>query len=131
MGLSGALKYPPQRGVLWLSLTETGRWLVRGTASDGGGGVTETYTPAGTADWSTTTNIDCRIDALGGEEGELADRISDRSTHLVTFAAGTAGTANISLNNDFQLQNRGRYEVTAIREHTNEMATQIEVTDRT
>ena len=121
------LDYPPTRGVLWLSLTDTGRWLVRGTASDGGGGVTETYTPAGTAAWNTTTNVDCRIDVIGGGEGEVAERVSDRSTHIVTLAAGTAP---LSTDNDFQIQNRGRYEVTAIREHTGEMATQFEVTDR-
>ena len=122
------LDYPPKRGVLWLGLSETGRWLVRGTASDGGGGVTETYTPAGTAAWNTTTNVDCRIDSLGGGEGETAERISDRSTHVVTLHAGTA---SISTDWDFQIQNRGRYEVTAIRENTGEMATRFEATDKT
>jgi hypothetical protein len=122
------LDYPPKRGLLWLGLSETGRFLTRGTVSDGGGGVTETYTPAGTADWASTTNVECRIDVIGGVEGQIANRISDRSTHIVTMAAGTAV---FSINNDFQIQGRGRYEITAIREHTGQMAAQIEVTDRT
>lgn len=151
MGITTFLDYPPSRGLLWMSLTDTGRWLVRGTASDSGGGVLDhyqllttagTYIPGtvhgtviywteaqlGTYSWSSTRNVNCRIDALIGEEGALAGRISDRSTHLVTFAASAA---TISLDNDLQIQNRGRYEVTAIREHTNEFATQVEVTDRT
>lgn len=128
MSITTFLAHPPMRGALWLSLTDSGRFLVRGTASDGGGGVTETYTPAGTADWATTTNYDCRIDVVGGREGEAADRISDRSTHIVTFHAGTI--TGLSLDNDLQIQNRGRYEITALREHTGEMATQIEVTDQ-
>lgn len=140
--LTTSLDYPPKRGLLWLGLSETGRFLVRGTASDGGGGVTETYLPAGTAAWTGVggTTYPCRIDAIGGGEGELASRVSDRSTHTVTFPAGTIrGTATIgansypilSLDNDLQIQNRGRYEITAIREHSNEMAVQIEVTDKT
>jgi hypothetical protein len=129
MSITTFMDYPPKRGILWLGLSDLGRWLVRSEASDGGGGWTETYTPAGTADWGTTTNIECRIDVISGEEGRTADRISDRSTHIVTFAAGV-GTASVSVDNDFQIQNRGQYEVTAIREHTNQMAAQIEVTDR-
>jgi hypothetical protein len=140
MSISTFLDYPPNRGILWLSLTDTGRFLVRGTASDSGGGVTETYSPAGTAAWTAGTTYPCRIDSLGGGEGEVAERVSDRSTHVVTIAAGTiAGSATIasrsypvySTNNDFQIQNRGRYEITALREHTGEMATRFEVTDKT
>lgn len=126
--LSTFLQYPPARGVLWLGLREQGRFLVRTSVSDGGGGQTETYTPAGTADWGTTTNVDCRIDALTGEEGQAANRVSDRSTHVVTMRA-TGGT--ISLDDDFQIQNRGRYEITAVREHSGQLAAQFEVTDRT
>ena len=128
MSLNTFLDYPPKRGALWMGLSDTGRFLVRGTASDGGGGVTETYTPAGTAAWNTTTNVECRIDAIGGGEGEVAERVSDRSTHVVTLHAGTAV---ISLDNDFQIQNRGRYEITALRTHTGEMAARFEVTDKT
>ncbi len=127
MSITTFMDFPPRRGLLWLALTDSGRFLVRSQVSDGGGGMADTYTPAGTASWATTTNIDCRIDALGGEEGETAERVSDRSTHVVTMAAGTAV---FSLDDDFQIENRGRYEITAIREHTGEMAAQIEVTDK-
>lgn len=120
---------PPIRGVLWLGLSDTARVLVRGTASDGGGGYTETYTPAPTLAWGSSTNFACRIDALTGTEGQTANRISDRSTHLVTL--NTGGTISISLSDDLQIQNRGRYEITAIREHTGEFVRELEVTDRT
>jgi hypothetical protein len=140
MSISTFLDYPPNRGILWLSLTDSGRFLVRGTASDSGGGVTETYAPAGTAVWTAGTIYPCRIDALGGGEGEVAERVSDRSTHVVTIAAGTiAGSAIVgsryypvySTDNDFQIQDRGRYEITALREHTGDMAARFEVTDKT
>ncbi len=131
MGLTSGLPYPPMRGALWLGCSETGRFLVRSGTADGGGGYREIYTPAGTAAWANTTNYDCRIDALGGGEGEVAERVSDRSTHVVTFHAGTITASELSLSNDLQIENRGRYEITAIREHTGEMATQIEVTDKT
>lgn len=120
---------PPIRGVLWLGLSETGRVLIRGTVSDGGGGLTETYTPAGTLAWTDSTNFACRIDVISGTEGQTANRISDRSTHIVTL--NTGGTIAISLEDDLQIQNRGRYEITAIREHTGESSRQFEVTDRT
>ncbi len=125
MGLSTFLSNPPIRGLLWLSLTDTGRFLIRSSVSDGGGGQTETYLPDPSAAWAGTNNVACRIDALSGIEGEVADRVSDRSTHLVTINA----PYSVSLNSDFQILNRGRYEITAIREHTGEMATQFEVTD--
>lgn len=118
---------PPQRGLIWLSLSETGRILKRSSASDGGGGVTETYSPAASADWAATTNVRCRIDALGGNEAEMAGRISDRSTHIITMAPHTA----VSVDDDFQIQDRGRYEITAVRARTNEFARVIEVTNRT
>ncbi len=140
------LDYAPNRGVLWLSLTDQARVLHHGTLTDGGGGRTDhyqllgtagTYVPGGTVlyseaqlsaySWTKTRNIPCRIDALGGEEGETAERVSDRSTHIVTMAAGTVV---FSINDDIQIENRGRYEVTAIPEHTGQMAQQLEVTDR-
>lgn len=107
------------RGLLWLALSEKGFILTRSSSSDGAGGSTETYTKG--------SAITCRIDALAGEEGEQADRISDRSTHIVTCLAGTEITAD----DDFEIEGVGRFEVTAVRSHTGEMATQFEVTDRT
>src|SRR5512147_1107215 len=118
---------PPIRGVLWLGLSETGRVLIRSQVSDGGGGETDTYTPADTLPWRDSTNFPCRIDVISGTEGQAANRVSDRSTHVVTL--NTGGTIAISLDDDLQIQNRGRYEITAIREHTGEFSRQFEVTD--
>src|SRR5512143_3091025 len=117
MGLTSGLDYPPKRGALWLGLSETGRFLVRSQVSDGGGVWTDTYTPGTAAAWNAPT-YPCRIDVIGGGEGKVAERVSDRSTHRVTFPAGTVTTAHLSLDNDLQIQNRGVYEITAIREHT-------------
>lgn len=108
----------PTRGLIWLALTETGYKLTRSSISDGGGGNTDSYTKG--------SAIQCRIDAMGGSEGELANRVSDRTTHVVTCPSGTS----ITLNDDFEITGIGRFEVTAIRSHTDEMATQFEVTDR-
>ncbi len=120
---------PPVRGLFWLGLSDTARFLTRTSVSDGGGGMTETYTPAGTADWNATTNFACRIDPIGGGEGEAAERVSDRSNHIVTF--NTGGTITFDLDDDLQIENRGRFEITAIRKRTGEAVQQIEVTDQT
>jgi YD repeat-containing protein len=109
----------PTRGVLWLGLSDTGGVLLRAGTADGGGAQTYTYTRQGT--------ISCRIDPLGGREGEQAVRVSDRSTHVVTLPALTT----ITLDDDFVVDGRGTFEVTAIRSRTGEFARMIEVTDKT
>lgn len=132
MGLTTFLNdsRPPMRGLLWLGLAETGRVLKRTEATDNGGGNVETYTPAGTASWATSTNVPCRIDALGqggGDERLAGGRISDLSTHTITMPAGT----EVDLDDDFQIEGRGRFEITALRRYTQEFARVIEVTDQT
>jgi hypothetical protein len=121
------LRDRPTRGLIWLSLNEVGRFLVYSSVSDGGGGQTDTYTPEPDAEWSTTTNVPCRIDPLSGNQAEAAGRISDRSTATVTLPPGT----DVSVDDDFQIKGVGRFEITAVRVQTDEFARVIEVTDRT
>lgn len=99
-------------------LTETGQVIGATIVDDGGGG--GTFVP------STGGTIACRIDALGGSEGEIAERISDRSTHLVTLEPETS----VTVANDFAIDGRGTYEITAVREHTDELTRVIEVTPK-
>lgn len=107
------------RGLITEGLGERG-WTLRGTiADDGGGGGTATVIAGGT--------VNCRIDTIGGTgEDVVADRISDRSTHLVTLGPGNV----IRAADGFAIDGRGVYEVTAVREHTGELATVFEVVER-
>lgn len=107
------------RGLVTEALTENAQVLSGTVVDDGGGGGTVTFTAGGT--------IGCRIDTLAGQEGEVADRISDRSTHLVTLPFDTSITAA----NELLIAGRGTFEVTAVREHTDEFARMVEVVART
>lgn len=102
------------RGLAWLTLSEYAQIGTRTYVSDGGGGATETWTYGGT--------IPCRIDAVAGlgvSEDIIANRLSDRSTHLITLPGGTiGGTATSS--SRIRVVGRGTFEVTAIEERTAE-----------
>lgn len=106
---------PPFRGLAWVALNETGH-IVTGTyAQTGGGEATETR--------GTGSGIPCRIDALAGREGQLAGAIADRSSHLITLKAQT----QVEVDDDFIVDGRGTYEITAVREYSNELTRVIEV----
>lgn len=108
----------PTRGLISLALSDTGKVLKRKEASDGGGGTTDTY--------EAQSEIPCRIDPVGGSEGEVADRISDRTTHVITLYP----KAEVTLDDDFEVVGVGRFEITAIRSRTSERVRIIEVTDQ-
>jgi hypothetical protein len=103
------------RGAITEALTETANVLTGSVTDNLGGGGTTTY--------GTSADVRCRIDALGGDEGEIAERLSDRSTHLVTLPPGT----EVSVADDLSIDGRGTYEVTAVRENTDEHARFVEV----
>lgn len=103
------------RGLATEALTDSGAVISGTVTDDGGGGATYSET-AGSA-------IICRIDALGGSEAEATDRISDRSTHLLTLPAETA----LTVSQTFSISGRGTFEVTAVRERTGELARFAEV----
>lgn len=106
------------RGLTTEALTEEG-WPIGGSViSDGGGGGSVTAIAGGT--------IACRLDTIRGNESVAANRISDRSTHLITLPPGT----EVSTANTFYVDGRGTYEVTAVRERTDEFTTVIEAVER-
>lgn len=103
------------RGLMWLALSDTGNVLTRTPVSDTGGGVTET--------WSIGADIPCRVDPIGGgDESVVAGRISDQSTHLITMSPETS----VGTSQRVAIDNRGTFEVTAVRSRTAEWARRVE-----
>ena len=96
------------RGLAMLSLTDFGLVGVSSFITDDGGG--------GTVTWTYGSFVTCRIDPLPGAEGVVADRVSDRSTHLITLPP----TTPISTESRF-VCNDVTYEITAVRTHTVEL----------
>lgn len=95
------------RGLDFWALSERG-WSVRGTVvSDQGGGGTTTWVNGGT--------VFCRIDPLAdrGQGRVSGGRLDERSTHKVTCEPTTVDTSD-----RFQIEGRGVYEVTAVRDRT-------------
>lgn len=108
------------RGLLWLALSDTGQVGTLTSTSDSGGGASRA--------WQYGTSVPCRVDPIsssGDDETLVADRLSDRSTHLITTPAGTAVTPN----NRFAVAARGTFEITAVRERTGEWARVFEAVE--
>lgn len=107
------------RGLITEALTESGYTISGTVVSDGGGGGSVTAVNGGT--------VACRIDSLSaqGDESAVANRISDRSTHLLTLPPGSSVTTE----DQFYVIGRGTYEVTAVREHTGEFSTVFEAVE--
>lgn len=97
------------RGLPFLSLSDVGHVVTSaaGTA-DAGGGITGGSATAGTA------SVPCRIDPLSGGDTLTADRIDERSTHALTVPVGTPLSSQVQ----FEIEDRGTFEVTAERERT-------------
>lgn len=97
------------RGLSWLSLSGSGQIGTLSGTTDSGGGATTT--------WTYGSTIPSRIDPLGGSESEVADRISDRSTHVITLPPATPVTVSSRFNS---LDESQTYEITAVRNRTRE-----------
>lgn len=99
------------RGLAYLTFTDTA-YLLRGTVADDSGG-------GGTTVWGTVGTADCRIDPMvrGGNEAVVANRLDDRSTHVVTCPPGTP----VPIDGRVEVSGRGVYEVTAVRDRTGEL----------
>jgi hypothetical protein len=103
------------RGLTWLALSETG-YITRGTFTDNlGGGASQTFATVGT--------VACRVDPVGGGEGELAELISDRTTHKITLPPAT----EIDSVDRFRIAGE-TFEITAIRTRTDEAVRIVEAT---
>lgn len=113
------MTYASTRGLITEALTESGYTISGTVVSDGGGGGSVTAVNGGT--------VACRIDSLAsqGDESAVANRISDRSTHLLTLPPGSSVTTE----DQFYVIGRGTYEVTAVREHTGEFSTVFEAVE--
>ena len=114
------MTYASTRGLITEALTESGYTISGTVVSDGGGGGSVTAVNGGT--------VACRIDVIGATsagESTVANRISDRSTHILTLPPGSSVTTE----DQFYVIGRGTYEVTAVREHTGEFSTVFEAVE--
>ena len=105
--ISGTVTY--LRGLAALALTDVGQVGSGTVTGDSGGG--------GTTTWVYAESVMCRIDPLGGGEQVIAERLSDRSTHLITLPPATP----LSPMQRLQVTGVGTYEITAVREQTGEL----------
>lgn len=105
------------RGLMWLSLADTGYILANTVTSDSGGG--------GTSVWGTAGTAECRVDPMSGNETSIAGRIDDRSTHRITLPPGTPVTTE----NRILVSGRGTFEVTAVRAPTREWVRVVEAVE--
>lgn len=95
---------------------ESGRILTFTQESTGGGGYRETFVPG--------EGIVARIAPVGGGEGsDEAERVDDRSTHVVTCPAGT----EISDRDRIELDGVGTFAVTLVRRRSLEIVRRVEV----
>lgn len=81
---------------------------------DGGGGGTLAWTNAGT--------VDCRIAPISGSEREIADRIAEDASYIVTLPAATSVTLQSRL-----IVNGGTFNVLADRTRDWEITRRVEV----
>lgn len=108
LGTYGSGTVANLRGLAMLALTDFGTVGSGSFTTDDGGG--------GTVTWTYGSFVACRIDPLTGAEGVVAERVSDRSTHLITLPPTTPITvASRFVCNDVT------YEITAVRKSTVEL----------
>ena len=105
-----------QRGLAWLSMSDTGYILTLAGTTDAGGGEIQT--------WGTAGTVDCRIEALAGGESVTGNQLSDRSTHLITLPPQTS----IDHKDRFKVSG-DTYEITAVRSRTAEFTRQVEAVE--
>lgn len=112
------MTFVPLRGLTREALTETANVLAGTATSNAGGGATASWVAGGT--------VPCRVDAIGGGQGQLANRVADNATHLATLPPDTSvGVANL-----LRVNGRGTFEVVAVRNDTREHARFVELVAR-
>jgi hypothetical protein len=131
------------RGLAFLSLSDTGHVLTRtmvdsrgtvmvggtwggsqGTVYFPGTGTAGTFTGGQVETFTAGTAIPCRVDPMGGEEGTVANRIDERTTHRITVPPQTVVSAR-----DRFSTTAGTYEITAVRTRTQEPVRILEATE--
>lgn len=120
MGISTFLngRAPTQlRGLQWLALSDTAVVETLSSASDSGGGASETWTVAGT--------FPCRVAPLTNRplSRTVGGQIDERSTHVLTTPLGSA----IDVASRVVLPTRGTFEVTGVRARTDALTNVCEV----
>ena len=113
--------YPPTtlRGLAFLALTDTATLYSQQSTSDGGGGATQS--------WSAyLTGVPCRIAPLTNRPFSrvVAERVSEYSTHVLTVPADVT----VGLTDRVEIDGRGTFNVTGVRERTGQVTTVVEVT---
>jgi SPP1 family predicted phage head-tail adaptor len=88
------------------------------TTSDGGGGVTQAWTAAGT--------VDCRIAPLTGTEREIGERISSDADYIITLPHDASVNTNSRI-----VSNGGTFNVEAIRDRSWHVTTRVEAVKQT
>lgn len=102
------------RGLQMLALTDSCEVGTLTLTEDDGGGAT--------AAWSYAAAVSCRVDPVTGGESVVADRLSDRTTHIITLPAGTTVLGDSRLRVNAAVV----YEVTAVRGRTGEQVQLVE-----
>ena len=102
------------RGLAYLALSESGTVLNLSGTSDGGGG--------GTLSWTAGSAMPCRVDTIRGGEGLVAERIDDRTTHLIRVPPETS----VGHEDRFAVANVGTFEITAVQTRTREWTRTLE-----
>ena len=106
-GGSNAAATTRLRGIAFLTFTDVAYRLTLSSTTDSGGGAVQT--------WGTAGTVDCKVESLAGGESVVGERLSDRSTHLITMPMET------DVDHNDRLKVGGdTYEITAVRTRTGE-----------
>lgn len=105
------------RGLRFMALSDTG-YVLRGTVTDNAGG-------GGTMTFGTAGTFACRVDPLGGGESRIAERVDERTTHLITVPPG----ADVSAADRFRVSGFGDFEITAVAVRTDEAVRVLEAVE--
>lgn len=113
MGLLSAAEIEGMRATASQALDGTAVIQTQSFVSDGGGG--------GTTAWTASGTLDCRLAPLMEGEGVDGDRLSNESSVIFTFPAGTEVDHNAQI-----VYGGGTFTVTGIRQRSVEMSRRVE-----
>lgn len=111
----GTADFVQLRGLAWAALSETGL-VRRGTVTDDSGG-------GGSLAFNTVGTYPCRVDPFGSRSGVFGGRVDERTTHIITLPPDT----DVTEADRFRVGSTD-FEITAVRERTNEAVRELEAT---